>query len=172
MEEYIIKKEYDSDEGETMNEFNEYKINYKNNDYLLRIEINKNDIYFIISLNNNIEYNYKLNMNLITITNKLKLHILKYPNLESILNLFDKLYNNNNLSLYFINDNYCVLSIKFINIEKEEEKYELKLYKHYTNKKDKFDILAYQIQLLKNNKNMNNNIYSDDKLDKMNKKIK
>ena len=171
MEDYIIKKEYDSDEEKIIPEFKEYIINYENNDYILRIEGKEKDIYFILSINNNIVYNYKLNMNLLDITNKLELNSNKYSSLESILNLFDEIYKNNNISLDLTNDNYCILSIIFMNVK--EVKYQLKLYKHYTNTKDKYDILAYQIRLLKNNNNLNNNngINNNDKLEQMNNTI-
>ena len=75
-------------------------------------------------------------MNLMTIVNKLELNLNKYSNLESILKLFDKIYKNKNVSIDLSNDNYCILSIKFINVD-EETKYELQLNKHYANKKDK-----------------------------------
>ena len=171
MEDYIIKKEYNSDEEEIIPEFKEYIINYENNDYILRIEGKEKDIYFILSLNNNIEYNYKLNMNLSTITDKLELNFNKYSSFESILNLFDDINKNKNISLDLTNDNYCILSIGFINVK--EVKYQIKLYKHYANIKDKYDILSYQIQLLKNNNNLNNNNdnknkYNNDKLEQMN----
>ena len=110
MEDYIIKKEYNSDEEKIIPEFKEYIINYENNDYILRIEGKEKDIYFILSLNNNIVYNYKLNMNLLDIANKLELNSNKYSSLESILNLFDEIYKNNNISLDLTNDNYCILS--------------------------------------------------------------
>ena len=106
-------------------------------------------------------------MNLMTIVNKLELNLNGYSNLESILKLFDKIYKNKNVYIDLSNDNYCILSIKFINVD-EETKYELQLNKHYANKNDKYDILAYEIQLLKNNSNINNNNYNNDKLEQMN----
>ena len=124
MENLEIKKEYNN-EGETIYNHREYKIKNENNNYILRLEIDNYKIYFIISINDNIEYNYKTNMNLSTIVNKLELNPIKYNNLELILNIFDKIYENKNIIIKILNDESCNLIIKFINVF-EEKKYEIK----------------------------------------------
>ena len=101
MEEVEIKKDID-EEGETIYNHREYYIKEGNNDYILRLEINEKSIDIIISLNDIIEYNYKTKMSLSTIVNKLELNIIKYYNLELILQLFDKIYENKKI---FINAN-------------------------------------------------------------------
>ena len=65
----IIKE--NEEEGETI-----YNIKDENNDYILRLEINEKNTNIIIYLNNNIEYNYKTQMSLLTISNKLELNYL------------------------------------------------------------------------------------------------
>ena len=77
--EIINEKE---EEGETIYNHREYNIKEGNIDYILRLEINEKNIYIIISLNNNIEYNYKTQMSLSTIVDKLELNPKKYSNLE------------------------------------------------------------------------------------------
>ena len=164
MEEVEIKKE-NEEEGETIYNHREYNIKNENNDYLLRLEINEKNINIIISLNNNIEYNYKTQMSLLTIVNKLELNLAKYSNLELILKLFDKVYENKKLFINVNNnDESCILLIKLLNVL-EEVNYEIKLYKNYMKVDDKFNMLYNQFKLLKNN-NIDN-----DKLNEMNNKI-
>ena len=164
MEEVEIKKE-NEEEGETIYNHREYNIKDENNDYILRLEINEKNINIIISLNNNIEYNYKTQMSLLTIVNKLELNLAKYSNLELILKLFDKVYENKKLFINVNNnDESCILLIKLLNVL-EEVNYEIKLYKNYMKVDDKFNMLYNQFKLLKNN-NIDN-----DKLNEMNNKI-
>ena len=164
MEQIEIKKEYNKENGETIYNHREYNIKIENNNYILRLEIDEQNIYFIISINDNIVYNYKTKMNLSTIVNKLELNQIKYSNLELILNLFDKIYENKKILININNDESCILIIKIINAF-VEEKYEIKLYKKYININDKFNLLFNQIKILKN---VNNNI---DEIEKMNNKI-
>ena len=154
MEQIEIKKEYNKENGETIYNHREYNIKIENNNYLLRLEIDEQNIYFIISINDNIEYNYKTKMNLSNIVNKLELNQIKYSNLELILNLFDEMYKNKKILININNDESCILLIKIINAF-VEEKYEIKLYKKYININDKFNLLFNQIKILKN---VNNNI--------------
>ena len=65
----IIKE--NEEEGETT-----YNIKDEKNDYIWRLEINEKNTNIIIYLNNNIEYNYKTQMSLLTISNKLELNYL------------------------------------------------------------------------------------------------
>ena len=164
MEEVENKKE-NEEEGETIYNHREYNIKDENNDYILRLEINEKNINIIISLNNNIEYNYKTQMSLLTIVNKLELNLAKYSNLELILKLFDKVYENKKLFINVNNnDESCILLIKLLNVL-EEVNYEIKLYKNYMKVDDKFNMLYNQFKLIKNN-NIDN-----DKLNEMNNKI-
>ena len=73
MEYNIIEKEFNEECGETVYNDREYNIVNENDKYLLRIETTEEKIFFIITSNNSIEYNYKTNMNLLTIVNKLSL---------------------------------------------------------------------------------------------------
>ena len=166
MEEYEIENKYNDEGGETIYNHREYNIKDENNNYILRIEINEKYITFIISLDNNNEYNYKTQMTLSAIVDKLELNKLKYNNLELILKLLDEIYENKKILINISNDESCTLIIKFINVLKEVT-YELKLYKNYTNLNDKFKMIFNQIRQLKNN----NNNYDNDKVEELNSKI-
>ena len=160
-----IKPECNQEEGETIYNHREYIINNNDINYILRLEINEKNIIFIISINDNTEYNYKIKMELSTIVDKLELNNKKYNNLELILKLFDEIYQNKNIYINISNDESCILIIKFINVLKEET-YQIKLYKKYLNDNDKFNMLFNQIKLLKNNDNENKN-----KINELNNKI-
>ena len=172
MEEIEIKREKE-EEGETIYEHREFNIKNETGEYILRLEINEKDITILISSNNNIEYNYKTQMSLLTIVNKLELNSAKYCNLELILKLFDKIYETNSLVINVNNNDndYCILIIKLINAS-EEKNYEIKLYKHYMKYNDKFNMLYNQFKLAKNTNN--NNINMDEinkKFEELNNKI-
>ena len=96
MENIEIMRE-NEEEGLTIYNHREYNIKNEKNAHILRLEINDKYINIIISLDINIEYNYKTKMSLNTIVNKLELNIVKYSNLEIILKLFDKLYESKKL---------------------------------------------------------------------------
>jgi len=66
-----IKSECNQEGGETIYDHREYIINYKDKSYILRLEINEKNIFFIISINDNMEYNHKIKMGLSTILDKL-----------------------------------------------------------------------------------------------------
>ena len=53
-----IKSECNHEDGETIYDHREYIINDKDKNYILRLEINEKNIIFIISINDNTEYNY------------------------------------------------------------------------------------------------------------------
>ena len=140
------------EEGETIYNHREYNIKEGNNDYILRLEINEKNINIIISLNNNIEYNYKTQMSLSTIVDKLELNSKKYSNLELILKLLDKVYENKKLFINTNNnDESCILLIKLVNPLEEIINYEIKLYKQYMKIDDKFNMLYNQFKLFKSN---------------------
>ena len=163
MESFKIQKEYD-DEGETIYNHREYEITHEKNEYTLRIETDAQNLYFVISLKDRLEYNYKTNMNLNTIVDKLSLNPKRYSNLELILPLFDKIYENKNLLINFQNDEYCSLILKFNN-NFEEETFEIKLYKLNTKMEDKINIILEQIKSLKKNQ------VEKETIKQMNKKI-
>ena len=48
-------------------------------------------------LNESIDYNYKNKLNLLSFINKFELINIKYSNHDLILNIFDKIYQNNNI---------------------------------------------------------------------------
>ena len=137
--------------------------------YLLRLELKDEKIYFIISLDDKIEYNYKTSMDLLTIVNKLELNALKYNKLELILKIFDQLYEDNEISLKMNNDEHCSLIFKYMQIKKEET-YEIILYKNYMNPDDKYRIMYNSIKSVKND---NNELFKEinEKLNLLNQKI-
>ena len=164
MEKSEMKRKFCNENGEVIYNYREYNINNENNNYILRLETNNRYLYFIISSNDNIEYNYKTNMNLSTIVNKLELNSIKYNNLDLILDIFDEVYKNNKLSIDILNDESCVLIINLFNVL-TAKKYEIKLVKNCMKEKDKFDMLFNQFKLLKKNN------YDNDKIEEMNNKI-
>ena len=126
----------------------EYNIKYENDNYILRIEIDKNYISFTLTkLNEIVECNYKNKYDLISIVNKLTLNPSKHSDLNEILEIFDKVYLKNKLSISRVDDNTISLIIKF-NIIFDEVTHELKLYKIYMNNNDKFNLLYNEIKLL------------------------
>ena len=126
----------------------EYNIKYENDNYILRIEIDKNYISFTLTkLNEIVECNYKNKYDLISIVNKLTLNPSKHSDLNEILEIFDKVYLKNKLSISKVDDNTISLIIKF-NIIFDEVTHELKLYKIYMNSNDKFNLLYNEIKLL------------------------
>jgi hypothetical protein len=128
----------------------EYNINIQNEEFNLRIEIDQEYIYFILTrLNESLECNFKSKMNLITIVNKLELNTIKYSNLELIIDIFDSIYEKNKILVNIIDDNSCNLIIKYTNMFEEEITNELKLYKEYMNNNDKFNILYNKINSIK-----------------------
>ena len=178
MEEVEIQKKNEEEEGETIYNYKEYYIKDEINDYILRLEIYEKNINIIISINNNMEYIYKTQMSLSTIVNKLELNSVKYFNLELILQLFDKIYENKKLFININNnDESCILLIKHINVL-DEVNYEIKLYKNFMKVNDKFNMLYNQFKSFKNNNidksiEMNNKIIElNNKLDQRDKEIK
>ena len=165
MENIEIEKEKE-EEGETIYNHREYNIKDENNDYILRLEEDEKNITISISLKDNIEYNYKTKMSLLTIVNKLELNLIKYSNLELILKLFDALYENNKIIININNiEENCILLIKLPNPLEQMIKYEIKLYKNYMKVDDKFNMLFNQFKLFKNI------IDNNDKINEMNNEI-
>jgi hypothetical protein len=152
----------------------EFNIKVEENEYNLRIEVDQEFIYFILSkLNEPLEYTYKNKMDLLTIVNKLELNSSKYSNLELILNIFDTIYEKNKIIIEIKDDNSCNLLVKLINIFEQEVEKEIKLYKEYMNNNDKFNILFNKIKLLNYSNHSsedNSNIDKNLSINKVNKK--
>ncbi len=147
----------------------EYNIKIKNIDYILRIEIDQQYIYFILSkINESLEYNYKNKMDLLTIINKLELNSSKYSNLDLILKIIDNINKKNKIIVDINEDNSCNLLFKLINALDEEFISEIKLYKEYMNNNDKFNILYNKINLIKN---INNKTEDNKEVEEMKNKI-
>jgi len=126
----------------------EYNIKYENDDYCLRIEIDNKYITFILSKSNEpVNYNYKNKYDLLSIVNSLTLNPSKHSNLNEILDIFDKVYVKNKLSIIKVDDNTISLIIKF-NIIFDEVSHELKLYKIYMNNNDKFNFLYNEMKIM------------------------
>ena len=160
-----IKKEKEK-QVEAIYHHREYNIKERNNDYILRLEINDKNINIIITLNNNIEYNYKTQMSLSTFVNKLELNLVKYSNIELIIKLFDEISEGNKLSININNsDESCILLIKLVNPLEKIINYEIKLFKNFMKVDDKLNMLFSQFKLFRN-MNMDN-----DKILLMNNKI-
>ena len=127
----------------------EYNIKCENENYILRIEIDNNYINFILTkLNEIVSSNYKNKYDLLSIVNKLALNPSKHTDLNEILEIFDKVYLKNKLSILKVDDNTVSLIIKF-NIIFDEVTHELKLYKIYMNNNDKFNLLYNEIKILR-----------------------
>ena len=129
----------------------EYILKLNNDDYSLRIEIDKVYISFIVTkLNDSVEYNYRNKYDLNSIVNKLVLNPNKHSNLNIILNIIDQVYSKNKISLSEVDDNTIKILIKF-NIIFEEVTHELTLYKIYMNTDDKYNLLYNEIKTMQNN---------------------
>ena len=129
----------------------EFIIKFENKDYNLRVQIDNQNIYFILTnLNELFGYNYKNNMDKNSIIDKLELNQSKYSNLEIILNIFDSMYKNNQLSIEKNDENSYNLLIKILNPFNEEIINKIKLYKKYLNDNDKYNILFNKIKSIQN----------------------
>ena len=115
--------------------------NIENNEYNLRIEIDKDYIYFkITKLNQSLEYIYKNKIDLQTILRKFDLNPSNHSNFE--LKIFDKINIRNKISIKIIDDNSCNLIFKILDSFEEEEKIkEIKIYKEYM--KIKINLIYY-----------------------------
>ena len=149
----------------------EYNIKYENENYCLRIEIDNKYITFILSkLNEPVNFNYKNKYDLLSIVNTLTLNPSKHSNLNEILDILDKVYLKNKLSILKVDDNTINLIIKF-NIIFDEVTHELKLYKIYMSSNDKFNFLYNEIKLMQQ-KIENITINKNKEIELIQKKIK
>ena len=149
----------------------EYNIKCENENYILRIEIDNNYINFILTkLNEIVSSNYKNKYDLLSIVNKLALNPSKHTDLNEILEIFDKVYLKNKLSIIKVDDNTVSLIIKF-NIIFDEVTHELKLYKIYMNNNDKFNLLYNEIKILQQ-KIDTITVNKNDEIEKIKSKVK
>ena len=123
--------------------------NIENNEYNLRIEIDKEYIYFkLTKLNQTFEYIYKNKIDFQNILQKFDLNASNHSNFQLII--FDKIYKMNKISIKINDENSCNLIFKILDYFKGEEIIkEIKLYKEYMNDNDKFNILYNEINLMK-----------------------
>ena len=156
MSQSTTEPEYNYDQGETEYSHREYEIQDKNNKYNLKLETTGEKIYFKISSSNNMAYNYKTDMDLSTIVDKLSLNSKKYSNFEQVLNLFDRIHKNEKLTIKENDDKLCTLLVQLINAS-EEENIEISLPISDISTDDKFNILFNEIQQLRNKTQGNNN---------------
>ena len=149
----------------------EYIIKFENIDYNLRVEIDNQNIYFILTnLKDKLTYNYKNKMDKNSIIDKLELNPSKYSNLEVILNIFDSIYKKNQISIEKNDENSYNLLIKILNPFDEEIINKIKLYKKYFNDTDKYNYLLSKIELIQNwNNNLRDNEEVIDLKNKVNK---
>lgn len=149
----------------------EYNIKCEDENYILRIEIDNNYINFILTkLNEIVSSNYKNKYDLLSIVNKLALNPSKHTDLNEILEIFDKVYLKNKLSILKVDDNTVSLIIKF-NIIFDEVTHELKLYKIYMNNNDKFNLLYNEIKILQQ-KIDTITVNKNDEIEKIKSKVK
>ena len=149
----------------------EYNIKCENENYILRIEIDNSYINFILTkLNEIVSSNYKNKYDLLSIVNKLALNPSKHTDLNEILEIFDKVYLKNKLSILKVDDNTVSLIIKF-NIIFDEVTHELKLYKIYMNNNDKFNLLYNEIKILQQ-KIDSITLNKNDEIEKIKSKVK
>ena len=162
---------FEGEKNENILNHKEYNIKYENDNYSLRIEIDNKYITFILAkLNESVNFNYKNKYDLLSIVNTLTLNPSKHSNLNEILDIFDKVYLKNKLSISKVDDNTISLIIKF-NIIFDEVTHELKLYKIYMNTNDKFNFLYNEIKLIQQKlENVNTN--KNNEIEQIQKKIK
>jgi hypothetical protein len=141
-------KKNNEEEGLSIYDHREYNIKDNLNDYILKIEAFEKNIDITISINDNIECNYKAQKSSLDIINILELDSVKYSTSFLILKKFDDIYKNKKFLINVNNnDDFCVLLI--------EEKYELKLCKNNFKDDEKFNLLYNKIKNIRIN-NTNN----------------
>lgn len=137
------------------NSYKEYNININKTIYNLRIEILEQNINIIIKeLNTPLDYNYKVQLNLIDLLKKLDISDFALSNYDLIFKKFDEKYKEQQLIIIINNNDIMNLIIKN---NKSTKKCEINLYKAKMNNDDKFNILYNQIQFMGNNNNHVNN---------------
>ena len=128
----------------------EYNID---NEYNLRIEIDKGYVYFNLTKSNqSLEYIYKNKIDFQVMFKKFDLNPFNHLNFE--LEIFDIINKMNKFSIKINDNNSCNIIFKILDIFKEKEKLkEIKLYKEYMNDNDKFNYLYNELKLIKKERN-------------------
>ena len=149
----------------------EYNIKNENIDYNLRIEIDQNIIYYILTkLNDDFEYVYKNHIDSTEFINKLELNNSIFSNSNSLLKLIDNIYQKNQISIKINEDNSYNLLMKSNNVFGDDILVESKLYKNYMNSNDKFNYLYKTIKRIQKEKNKTEDKNSE--IDNIENKIK
>ena len=112
--------------------------NIENNEYYLRIEIDKEYIYFNLTKITQSLFIYKNKTIIQSILQDFDLKSFKDSNIE--LKIFDEIYEKNNISIKINDNNSCNLIFKRDNI-KNKEKVEIQLIKEYKNENDKLNLI-------------------------------
>ena len=132
--------------------YKDYIINNENKIYNLRIEINKQNILYFtlknLNINDKIDYIYKKELKSISLVENLKLNS---SNFAHILESFDTIYQNKNISISIIDNDHINLIIKNKNIPGDCI-YEILLNKEYMSIDDKLNVLYRHINLIENEK--------------------
>jgi hypothetical protein len=135
--------------------FREYNMKENEIEYNLRLEIiDKNIIFILSNLNEDLECFYKSKIDLLTIINKFELNSYKYSDPETMLKIFDNIYKKKQISINEIGDNSYNITFKLLNILGEEIINEIKLFKEFMNDNDKFKYLFGIINSMKKNNNI------------------
>ena len=131
-----------------------YYINNNKERYELKVDINEEYINFPLKdLNNKLNYIYENKVKIATLINELKLNINNKSKIKVLLNIFDNIYKNNQISINKENDNN--ISIILINNFESNDKMQYKIFKNTIsmNMNDKIYLLFNEINFLKYNKN-------------------
>ena len=131
-----------------------YYINNNKERYELKVDINEEYINFPLKdLNNKLNYIYENKVKIATLINELKLNIHNKSKIKVLLNIFDNIYKNNQISINKENDNN--ISIILINNFESNDKMQYKIFKNTIsmNMNDKIYLLFNEINFLKYNKN-------------------
>ena len=120
--------------------------NIENNEYYLRIEIDKEYIYFNLTKITQSLFIYKNKTIIQSILQDFDLKSFKDSNIE--LKIFDEIYEKNNISIKINDNNSCNLIFKRDNI-KNKEKVEIQLIKEYKNENDKLNLIYNELELIK-----------------------
>ena len=131
-----------------------YYINNNKERYELKVDINEEYINFPLKdLNNKLNYIYENKVKIATLINELKLNINNKSKIKVLLNIFDNIYKNNQISINKENDNN--ISIILINNFESNDKKQYKIFMNTIsmNMNDKIYLLFNEINFLKYNKN-------------------
>ena len=130
--------------------YKEYNIKKNSIIFYLRIEISKNNINFIAKeLNSSLDYNYKIQDELINLIKKLDISEKDCSNYDLIFKKFTEILENKNI-LISKYDHGLIIKI-IIKNEKSNNNYEIKLSKEKMKYDDKLNLLYSHIKMINNN---------------------